>query len=350
MVTFGVVASACALLFFGGLSFARAVQSPSARAPSISESGCNGYDELCDKRVDEVTFAGTHNAMSASGVPGTFFARQSGAIIAQVGEGARAVLVDLYYGLERDGVVRTDVYAETEASERLSDEESAVLHNAFGQLGMAIPESERDLFLCHLWCEAGAMRAVDTFRQIDSWLRENPNEVVLIVIEDHVDPADAVQALQRSGLSKRAYNWEPGTPLPTLREMIEQRRNVLIMAEREGSDTTPWYHAAYDTLLQDTEWNFESIRDFSCGLKRGDPERPLLLVNHWLTAGDPTAAERANGAAVLRRRAEACRSERDMRPNIIAVDFFERGDLKAIVAELNEVGPPRSILQAGAER
>ena len=33
---------------------------------SIAETGCNGHPELCDRRIDEVVFAGTHNSMSAS--------------------------------------------------------------------------------------------------------------------------------------------------------------------------------------------------------------------------------------------------------------------------------------------
>ena len=35
---------------------------------------CNGYAQLCGRRVDEVAFAGTHNAMSAAESPGWFIA------------------------------------------------------------------------------------------------------------------------------------------------------------------------------------------------------------------------------------------------------------------------------------
>jgi hypothetical protein len=352
MISFGVVAATCALLFFGGLSFARAIQSQSPRVQSMVEAGCNGHDELCDKPVDEVVFAGTHNAMSAP-ARGMWFTRQSSSITSQLLQGIRAVLIDLYPGHERNGVVRTDLPATDQATReaKLTEEEQAEVNNVLGVLS-GTGSGDPDLFLCHLRCELGAVDAVDTFRQIDDFLRQKPNEVILIVIEDHVSPELAVKGLERSGLSDRAYAWEPGTPLPTLREMIEEQRNVLIMAENGGSDAPPWYHAAYDTLLQETRFDFSSIDEFSCTPNRGGSDHPLLLVNHWLTAegaADPVEAEEANSAQVLRGRAEECRAERHL-PNIIAVDYFERGDLLEVVHELNGVGEDKDIFQAGAER
>ena len=60
------VATFSLVLLLGGMSFVRAVRAPASTAMSIKDSGCNGYAALCDRRVDEVTFAGTHNSMSAS--------------------------------------------------------------------------------------------------------------------------------------------------------------------------------------------------------------------------------------------------------------------------------------------
>ena len=63
-VTLGI--AACSVtLFFGGLSFFRAMRAPHTDQPAMAESGCNGHVELCDRRLDEVVFAGTHNSMAA---------------------------------------------------------------------------------------------------------------------------------------------------------------------------------------------------------------------------------------------------------------------------------------------
>ena len=170
-------------------------------------------------------------------------------------------------------------------------------------LGVPRDEGERRVYLCHAYCEMGATEAAAAFRRIHDYLRENPNEVIVLVLEDHVDAADAIQALERGGLARRALVWSPGDPLPTLGQMIEQRRNVVVLAENEGG-AAPWYLPAFD-VLQETPFRFETAGDFSCGTGRGSPDNPLLLVNHWLTIDPPNsgAAAEVNAADVLPRSA-----------------------------------------------
>ena len=92
------------------------------------------------------------------------------------------------------------------------------------------------------------------------------------------------------------------SPLPTLRELIEAKRNVVVLAENEGG-AAPWYLPAFD-VLQDTPYQFERAAEFSCATGRGTTDSPLLLVNHWLTVDPPNPAVAAdvNAADVLRTR------------------------------------------------
>ncbi|HEU4840958.1 MAG TPA: hypothetical protein VFT09_05920, partial [Ilumatobacteraceae bacterium] len=94
---------------------------------------------------------------------------------------------------------------------------------------------------------------------------------------------------------------------------------------------------AYDAM-EETTYNFASRGDFSCDENRGVEGNPLFLVNHWLAAGDPLAAGDVNRSEVLLDRVAECESERDRRPNIIAVDFYARGDVFDVVDELNAGG------------
>src|SRR5215213_4432573 len=57
---------------------------------------CNGLAELCDRRVDQVTFAGTHNSMAA-GKEGWYAPDQQNGIPAQLRAGIRALLIDTQY-------------------------------------------------------------------------------------------------------------------------------------------------------------------------------------------------------------------------------------------------------------
>ena len=49
-------------------------------------------------------------------------------------------------------------------------------------VGAASDDSEP--YLCHNFCECGAIRAEDGFAEINDFLRENPNDVVLIILQD----------------------------------------------------------------------------------------------------------------------------------------------------------------------
>ena len=111
---------------------------------------------------------------------------------------------------------------------------------------------------------------------------------------------------------------------------------VQIVTAENGEPPPAWHHNIWQ-LGWDTPYGPNDPADLSCELNRGAEGNPLFLVNHWvtLTAPDPLVAADVNRSEVLLDRVEECEEERDRRPNIIAVDFYTRGDLLDVVAELN---------------
>jgi hypothetical protein len=356
---FGGITVACCLigvLLIGGLALIGALQAPSLDRADIDEVGCNGHIELCDVAVNDVAFFGAHNAMAGSREDGWFFRNQIGGLNSQLNGGVRAFMLDLHYGVRTGNGVRTvfrnseEESAAIEAAGQVADPtDQDEFDDAVDLIGQGVPAGEPEVYLCHVACELGATRAEEAFRTIDDYLRSHPTEVVILILEDHVAPEDAVRALDRAGLDENAYTWEPdpdsdsnsNSDWPTLREMINSGNNVLVLVENEGgaTDAPAWYHDAYDgELLQDTPYRFETISDFSCELERGSPDAPLFLINHWVSVAPPSpvVAERVNRRSVLDGRVAECDGGRG-RPNIIAVDFFDRGDVRAYVDELNGV-------------
>ena len=233
-------ASVAILLTFGGFALYRSLNETHAVAPDPNRKGCNGHVELCDRRLDQVVLAATHNSMSASAEQDWYFARQTGGIGAQLAKGVRAFLIDAHYGTRIDSVVRTDFGTEAEkaaAHAELSSVAQETLGRLLEVLGASrAPGSEPEVFLCHVFCELGATPAVDALKLLNGFLKENPNEVVVLVVEDHVTAADFEAAVRDSGLDRRVFHYRPGTPLPTLREMIESKHNVVFMAENEAGE------------------------------------------------------------------------------------------------------------------
>jgi hypothetical protein len=317
------------------------------RANAAGESTCNGSAELCDLRLDQVMFPGTHNSMSASLSPGFFFAEQINTIKEQLGAGVRALLIDSHYGIESKArlpgtsrnLVVTDRAAElaTPSDDRANptlDERAAVLSARAPKAARA----KRAIYLCHNYCELGSYPFRSGLRDIKSFADSHPTDVVMVILEDHTTPADTVAAIQASGLVPRLATLTPGKPLPTLRDLINKRQNVLLFAEAgAASGVPPWYMQAY-RWFQESPFDFSSAKQFNCRPNRGSPRNPLMLLNHWITGNslpDPNVAAKVNSATELERRIQACIAQRGILPTIVAVNFAEKGDLLSTVKDID---------------
>ncbi len=335
------------------LSVGAALTVGDARARATVERTCNGSVELCERRLDEVTFPGTHNSMAALHEPGWLFAVQSGGIAAQLDAGVRALLLDTHYGvpstLPAPGTNRplilTDRGASTDAGLRPAPprDEVEVAPSAedrardLASTAPRIPGAVPEPYLCHNWCELGATKLTDALGSIRRFVDANPNEVILLLVEDYVSADDTQAAFAEAGLSNRVWAHDADQDLPTLQQMIDTRRTIFVASQHQGPPPA-WYHRG-DDVITDTPFRFHSVNDFSCEYNRGDPDAPLLLANHWLDTGTPTPANgrAANAAEVLDERIEGCVEERGRAPNIVAVDWYEIGNLFEVVNQLNGV-------------
>ncbi len=315
-------------------------------AQPTGEQVCNGKKSLCDLRVDQVTFPGAHNAMSSANYPGYLFAEQIGTIKEQLNAGVRALFIDTHYGVPSSAripgqdipIILTDQAAQ--AAGRAEINEDPVAAKRAAQLAAGAPkaaDAQRGIYLCHTNCETGAVAFNGPLRDIKNFLITHPDDVLMVVIQDATIPAETAAAIEAAGLTDRVATLQPGQPLPTLRTLIDSGRNLLVFAERGDPGGPPWYHSMYD-WFQETTFSFSNPKQFNCQPNRGNPDAPMLLVNHWITASPPNPATGAevNSKAVLDKRVEQCLSERGLVANIIEVDFAERGDLISTVRALNE--------------
>jgi hypothetical protein len=259
---------------------------------------------------------------------------------AQLQDGVRALLFDVHYGMPAGDRVKT--LLDDEPASRKKYE--AVLGAEGIDAAMRIRDrlvgdenGRRGVYLCHGFCELGATPFVPALRQIRDFLVVNPNEVLLIAIEDDGPlPQDVEAAFRESGLLDFVYRGAIGPPWPTLREMIASDQRVVVFAENDSAGVD-WYHQAYE-FMQETPYRFKTPAEFSCRANRGPATAPLFLVNHWIEtapAPKPSNAERVNAYGALLARARACQQERRMLPNIVAVDFYRSGDLLKVVDALN---------------
>jgi hypothetical protein len=315
---------------------------PEGDQPRAADAGnaCNGSVRLCDRTLEKAVFPASHNSMSAAGYPGYLFPMHTRTIPKQLEHGVRALLIDAYYGAPGRRVYtdfsRIPNKLAEQAREQFGPQFAAAADRLRAQITKPEPGESDQLYLCHGFCELGAIDLVDTLEGINAFLEENPREVLLIDIEDYVEPQDIVDAFEQSGLAERVYDG-PLEPFPTLGEMIEQDKRVVVVAENRAG-AADWYHPAYDELFQETQYDFKQPSEMGCAPNRGKAGNPLFLINHWINT-DPTAkpsnAKVVNDYDFLLDRARRCARKRGLTPNLIAVDFEDQGNLIDVAKRLN---------------
>jgi hypothetical protein len=320
-----------------------------ASAPAASIGSCEGHAELCDRPFDEVVLPATHNSMSAP-LKGWFSAEQDRSIGGQLEDGIRGLLFDTHYAdALGNGRVRTFFQSRKDLDlikdqDGVSDRDFEAALRIRDRLGFR-GKGKRGIYLCHTLCELGATPLPTGLGDIHDFLVTHPSEVVVVVNQDYVTPADFVKAVGDAGLAGYAFTPPDDGDWPTLREMIEADQRLVLLAENQAG-AAPWYQPAYKRLTEETPFDFpraslltaKAARPKSCRPNRGPEEAPLFLVNHWVST-DPTPrpsdAEKVNAYAPLLARARECRRIRDHLPNLLAVNFYKRGDVFRVVDTLN---------------
>lgn len=278
---------ATAFVFFVACGSPSEVESPRA---------CNGMEALCERRVDEVVFAGTHNAHASEdeGFEVGVVANQFSGLDVQLRDGIRAFMLDTY-------------------------------------------EENGELVLCHGTCVIASTPLVDALEVFRKFLEASPNEVLVLIVEDYISAAQTQQVFEAAKLVPYLYAQPADEPWPTLGAMIDSGRRVIVFAQDEGGAEPDWY---LDLFKQswDTPYAAKKPEDLECGVGRGDPTKPFWVLNHFLTgpiAGGPELAAQVNFNPFLSDRVHRCAEDAGRLPNVIAVDFYEIGDLLTTVNELN---------------
>jgi hypothetical protein len=309
-----------------------------ARAPV---SSCNGSPALCSRRLNQVIFPGTHNSFAASKEPGWYFASQTYPIARQLQDGVRALLIDIHYGVydPATGRVRTDFAAEGSDRNKVAQQVPAralqVADRVAGGIGLGTLKGKSEPFLCHTLCELGAEPLDHELKALATFLDEHPDQVLIVIVEDYVPPSTIKQAFTAAGLTRYVESLQMHAPLPTLGELINGGRRLLVFAEEKGGSPS-WYMPAF-SFIQDTPLGALHPGQLSCARYRGEQDSPMLLLNHWIPPFPPSPALNAQigRAAFLRARIARCTRERHITGAIVAVDFYERTTVVKTAQELN---------------
>jgi hypothetical protein len=273
-----------------------AAKSPPDAAPPPT---CNGTSERCARPYNEVAQACTHNAMSSKAyrfiIPTP---NQMRSLTEQLDAGVRCLMLDTY-------------------------------------------DFEGQLYLCHGECGPwGKLPLADGLAEIAAWLEAHPREVVTFILEAYITEAQTLGALAEAGLAAPEGTPDarfplfhaagpPGTPWPTLGEMVDSNRRLVVFTD-DAAAAAPW-HLHWPSWGWETPYNDPT---FTCAHGRGDPggnAHPIFILNHYSlgpAGGDERISTQNNTFESLTEHARRCAAPTDadnplgLRPTFLNVDHF----------------------------
>jgi hypothetical protein len=330
------------VLLTGMLATAGAVLGP-VRGGTAEARKCNGRAKYCALRLDQIALPSTHNS-SASRADGVRFPNQRHTMSRQLRDGIRGFQIDAFLGTVRrragHQAVFTDLnhLANSTLEGALGPQAVAAATIARKRIGRPPRNAHYDVYLCHNFCELGAVPMLDEAKHLARFLDRHPHEIVVWVIQDELPAARLLPVLKASGLDQQLATLDPHQPLPTLGEMIDADHRLVVGLE--NGDLGPKIPNLFASgLMQEVPYRFVRVDDLrapaSCRPLRGSPDAPLFQFNHWITPASFRASREVNAFSFLDGRARRCERERGRIPNLIAVDFYETGGLFRVTRSLN---------------
>ncbi|MFF0725275.1 hypothetical protein [Streptomyces sp. NPDC004134] len=292
-----------------------------------SDRRCNGREELCELRYDEVAQLASHNAMATS--QDRFIAPlQDPSISGQLNDGVRALLIDTHRWETPPEI--TERLAESDFTPTMQRQIRSVLNT--------VDPPRKGTWLCHAVCRGGALPLVPELEKIGDWLEQNPSDVVTLVVQDGISGADTAAAMREAGLEDVLFtpDDDPDKPWPTLGEMIDEDRRLVVFAEK-ADGPAPWYRNFYRYGME-TPFAFRTPEAMTCAPNRGGENKRLFLMNHFITnsGGSRLDAGRINARDFVLDRARECERARGRPVNLVAVDYATIGDARGAVNALND--------------
>jgi len=236
-----------------------------------------------------------------------------------------------------------------------------------------VHKNNNDWHLCHTSCDlldAGLLS--DWLKHIKTWLDNNPNEVVtiLLVNSDSATPTDLHAEFTTAEITSLAYKptsiSSPPTTWPTLQTLIAAETRLMVFV---GSLDTTQIGANQTYLMDEFTFIFENpydntnVANFSCS-----PDRPtgvkddiqsalssnrMPFMNHFLYSTGALDIETPNVASLnitnspnttavgmLGTALNSCKQQYSNRaPTFVLVDFFEEGPAINAVDTINGITP-----------
>ncbi|XP_039127824.1 PI-PLC X domain-containing protein At5g67130 [Dioscorea cayenensis subsp. rotundata] len=214
------------------------------------------------------------------------------------------------------------------------------LRNGVRGLMLDMYDFEDDIWLCHSFqgqCYnfTAFEPAINTLKEVEAFLSENPSEIVTIIIEDYVHaPKGLTKLFTNAGLLKY---WYPVSEMPTngkdwpsVTDMVAKNRRLLVftsIASKEADEGIA-YQWRY---MVENEPGDPGIAPGSCSNRKESQAlnsryASLFLQNYFPTIPVQNEACKEHSVGLAELVGDCYKAAGNLMPNFLAVNFYMRSD------------------------
>ncbi|KAJ5746682.1 hypothetical protein N7520_011864 [Penicillium odoratum] len=287
-------------------------EAASTATAADAASTCNGRTEYCTRSYSNITFIGSHDSAFVGSLPQQ---NQNIDITAQLDMGIRYLQAQTHKSLLDDTVLE----------------------------------------LCHTSClleDAGTLKAY--LSTIKSWLDDNPNEVVTLLLTngDSLDISIFGSTFVSAGID--SYAFVPSSePLayadwPTLGDLIDSGKRLIAFLDYGANTGTVNYVLDEFAYYFETPYDVTDSTFSNCSIDRpagASASGRMYLVNHYLDVDifgvdipdrdKASTTNAATGDGSLGAQATECEALYGHAPNVMLADFVDKGEVIEAQNELN---------------
>ncbi|KAJ6733139.1 hypothetical protein OIU74_004993 [Salix koriyanagi] len=214
------------------------------------------------------------------------------------------------------------------------------LRNGVRGLMLDMYDFEGDIWLCHSFrgqCYnfTAFQPAINTLREVEAFLRENPTEIVTIIIEDYVHtPKGLINLFTNAGLDKY---WFPvskmpkkGEDWPTVTEMVQENNRLVVFTSIASKEAEEGIAYQWKYLLEN-EAGDPGVKPGSCPSRKeskplNSKSASLILMNYFPTYPVETEACKEHSTPLAQMVGTCYKAAGNVVPNFLAVNFYMRSD------------------------
>ncbi|KAL0350696.1 UNVERIFIED_CONTAM: PI-PLC X domain-containing protein [Sesamum radiatum] len=177
--------------------------------------------------------------------------------------------------------------------------------------------------------------AINTLREIEAFLTQNPSEIVTIIIEDYVHtPKGLTKVFTDSGLDKY---WYPVAKMPkkdedwpTVNSMVQNNYRLLVFTSDSSKEATEGIAYQWRYMVENEPGDPGVVPGSCPNRKESKPlnsrSASLFLMNYFPTIPVQNEACKEHSTPLADMVATCYKSAGNQMPNFLAVNFYMRSD------------------------